>query len=85
MSIINLLAEGKAYLGWERIKDMLRNEEHKRLSTDLPASADSAQEVTNTEATALSKLKSEEFLHLVIWHFIFPLVLSCANKLVRFA
>ena len=25
-----ILEEAKAYLGWERIKDMLRNEEHKR-------------------------------------------------------
>ena len=53
-----ILEEAKAYLGWERIKDMLRNEEHKRLSTDLSASGDS------NEKTSLSKLKNEEFLHL---------------------
>ena len=44
-------------MGWERIKDMLRNEEHKRLSTDLSSSGDKHQ-------TALTKLKNEEFLHL---------------------
>ena len=53
-----ILEEAKAYLGWERIKDMLRNEEHKRLSTDLTSSGDSK------DTTSLSKLKNEEFLHL---------------------
>ena len=52
-----IIEESKAYLGWERIKDMLRNEEHKRLSTDLSSSGDKHQ-------TALTKLKNEEFLHL---------------------
>lgn len=52
-----ILEEAKAYLGWERIKDMLRNEEHKRLSVDL-SSGD------QNSTTSLSKLKNEEFLHL---------------------
>ena len=43
--------EGKAYLGWERIKDYIRNEEHKRVSDDAGRSD-----------TPLSKLKNEEFL-----------------------
>ena len=50
-----ILEEAKAYLGWERIKDMLRNEEHKRLSTDLSS---------DNNNTVLSKLRNEEFLHL---------------------
>lgn len=43
---------------------MLRNEEHKRLSTDLPPMTDSGQEVLTSESTPLSKLTLEEFLHL---------------------
>ena len=43
--------EGKAYLGWERIKDYIRNEEHKRVNDD-----------TGRTDTPLSKLKNEEFL-----------------------
>ena len=54
-----ILEEGKAYLGWERIKDMLRNEEHKRLSVNLSAAGDTAP-----DSTSLSKLKNEQFLHL---------------------
>lgn len=46
-----ILEEAKAYLGWERIKDMLRNEEHKRLSVDL--SGDGA---TVADATSLSRV-----------------------------
>ena len=42
--------EGKAYLGWEKIKDFLRNEEHKRLNDD-----------SSRTDTPLSKLKNEEF------------------------
>ena len=45
--------EGKAYLGWEKIKDFLRNEEHRRVNDD-----------SNRSDTPLSKLKNEEFLHL---------------------
>ena len=52
-----ILEEAKAYTGWERIKDMLRNEEHKRLDVNLNASGDNG-------GTELSKLKNEEFLHL---------------------
>ena len=48
-----IVEEGKAYLGWERIKDFLRNEEHKRVSDD--------QEKSDTP---LSKLKNEEFLYI---------------------
>lgn len=53
-----IIEEGRAYLGWERIKDLLRDEEHKRLKTDLNASGDPR------DKTILSKLKNEEFLHL---------------------
>ena len=53
-----MLEEAKAYLGWERIKDMLRIEEHKRLSVELPDANG------NDDLTALSRLTSEEFLHL---------------------
>ena len=48
-----MLEEGKAYLGWERIKDFIRNEEHRRVNTDQDKSD-----------TPLTKLKNEEFLHL---------------------
>merc|ERR1719228_1583859 len=48
-----MIEEGKAYLGWERIKDFLRNEEHRRLTDDKEQSD-----------TPLSKLRNEEFLHL---------------------
>lgn len=49
-----IFEEGKAYVGWERIKDFLRNEEHRRTQT-----------VNDEEAeTALTKLKNDEFLHL---------------------
>merc|ERR1719464_1477697 len=54
-----ILEEAKAYLGWERIKDMLHNEEHKRLSVDLSGDGNSA-----ADATSLSKLKNEQFLYL---------------------
>ena len=55
-----ILEEAKAYLGWERIKDLLRNEEHKRLSTELPDQNYNADEAP----TVLSKLTLDEFLHL---------------------
>ena len=45
--------EGKAYLGWERIKDYIRTEEHKRVTDD-----------TSRADTPLSKLKNDEFLAL---------------------
>ena len=51
-----LIEEAKAYLGWEKIKDMIRTEEHRRLSTDMAA--------MEQEANVLSKLRLEEFLHL---------------------
>ena len=35
-----ILEEAKCYLGWERIKDILRNEEHKRLSVEIPDASD---------------------------------------------
>ena len=53
-----MLEEAKSYLGWERIKDMLRIEEHKRLSVEIPG------ENGNEESTVLSRLTPEEFLHL---------------------
>jgi hypothetical protein len=43
---------------------MLRNEEHKRLSTDLPPAPESAHDARPAESTPLSKLTLEEFLHL---------------------
>jgi hypothetical protein len=55
-----ILEEAKAYLGWEKIKDMLLNEEHKRLDVSLKSSGDSSA----VDKTILSKLKSKEFLHL---------------------
>ena len=42
--------EGKAYLGWEKIKDFIRNEEHRRVNDD-----------NNRTDTPLSKLKNDEF------------------------
>jgi len=45
--------EGKAYLGWERIKDFLRTEEHRRVADEK-----------DRPDTPLTKLKNEEFLHL---------------------
>ena len=45
--------EGKAYLGWEKIKDFLRNEEHGRVNPD-----------NEKRETPLGKLKYEEFIHL---------------------
>ena len=45
--------EGKAYLGWEKIKDFLRNEEHGRVHSDL-----------EKKDTPLSKMKNEDLLHL---------------------
>lgn len=50
-----MIEEGKAYLGWERIKEMIRNEEHRRLSTDLTQSPPD---------TVLSRLSLDEYLHL---------------------
>jgi len=49
-----IFEEGKAYVGWERIKDFLRNEEHRRTQTNNDDEAE----------TALTKLKNEEFLQL---------------------
>jgi len=48
-----ILEEGKAYLGWERIKDFIRNEEHRRVSDDQ-----------DRADTPLTKLKNEEFRHI---------------------
>lgn len=48
-----IIEEGKAYLGWERIRDFLRNEEHRRVN-DLKDVSD----------TPITKLKNEEFLWL---------------------
>ena len=56
--------EGKAYLGWEKIKDFLRNEEHRRVNDD-----------SNRSDTPLSKLKNEEFLYIrYITHFHWKLL-----------
>ena len=55
-----ILEEAKCYLGWERIKDILRIEEHKRLSVEISESNDNSNEAS----TVLSRLSSEEFLHL---------------------
>ena len=52
-----VIEEARAYLGWERIKDMVRNEEHRRLSTDPLIRAKDGDSV-------LSKLSLDEFLHL---------------------
>lgn len=50
-----MVEEGKAYLGWERIRDFLRTEEHSRVQVeDKEKQAD----------TPLSKLKNEEFMYL---------------------
>ncbi len=54
-----MIEEARAYLGWERIRDMLRDEEHLRLNTD-PSGGQEGEKA----ATALSKLSLEEFLHL---------------------
>jgi len=48
-----IIEEGKAYLGWERIKDFMRMEEHKRIKDSKELSE-----------TPLGKLKNEEFLWL---------------------
>lgn len=50
-----MIEEGKAYLGWERIKDYLRNEDHNRVQV---------QENEKQSDTPLAKLKNEEFLYL---------------------
>ena len=52
-NISMLWQEGKAYLGWEKIKDFLRNEEHGRVNPD-----------NEKRETPLGKLKYEEFIHL---------------------
>ena len=52
-----MIEEAKAYLGWERIKDMIRNEEHRRLNTDMLIRGKDGDSV-------LSKLCLDEFLHL---------------------
>jgi len=48
-----IIEEGKAYLGWEKIKDFLRNEEHGRVNPD-----------NEKRETPLGKLKYEEFIHI---------------------
>ena len=55
-----IIEEAKAYIGWERIKDMIRNEEHRRTEQAGAASGDSSEPAP----TPLSKLKNEEFLQL---------------------
>ena len=55
-----VIEEARAYLGWERIKDMIRNEEHRRLNTDILLSRGK----DGGGDTALSKLSLDEFLHL---------------------
>ena len=52
-----MIEEGKSYLGWEKIKDLIRNEEHRRLSADLSMPADEV-------SCVLAKLSLEEYLHL---------------------
>ena len=54
-----MIEEARAYLGWERIKDMIRNEEHRRLNTDMLAMSRGKE-----GDSALSKLSLDEFLHL---------------------
>lgn len=56
-SSLFVIEEAKAYLGWERIKDMIRNEEHRRLNTDMLIRGKDGDSV-------LSKLSLDEFLHL---------------------
>ena len=53
-----LVEEARAYLGWERIREMIRTEEYPRLHTD-PCSPERSE-----RATVLSKLSLDEFLHL---------------------
>ena len=43
--------EGKAFLGWEKIKDFIQDEEQNRENEDM-----------NGSDTPLSKLKNDEFL-----------------------
>ena len=45
-----ILEEAKAYLGWERIKDMLRNEEHKRMSTELTPASGAGGDMSTTSS-----------------------------------
>ena len=52
-----MIEEARAYLGWERIKDMIRNEEHRRLNTDILLAPQQRD-------TVLSRLSLDEFLHL---------------------
>ena len=56
-----MIEEARAYLGWERIKDMIRNEEHRRLNTDILLSR--GKEGGGGD-TVLSRLSLDEFLHL---------------------
>ena len=55
-----MIEEARAYLGWERIKDMIRNEEHRRLNTDILLSRGKE----GGGDTVLSRLSLDEFLHL---------------------
>ena len=55
-----VIEEARAYLGWERIKDMIRNEEHRRLNTDILLSRGKE----GGGDTVLSRLSLDEFLHL---------------------
>lgn len=54
-----MIEEARAYLGWERIKDMIRNEEHRRLNTDMLMMSKGKD-----GDSVLSKLSLDEFLHL---------------------
>jgi len=57
-----VVEEGKAYLGWERVKDWIRDEDHRRLSADVAALG--GPEASTAARNALSTLPTSEFLTL---------------------
>ncbi|CAB4061338.1 unnamed protein product [Lepeophtheirus salmonis] len=52
-----ILEEARSYIGWERIKEMMRNEEYRRVSSKNPN--ESSKDVPSS---GLSKLSIEDFL-----------------------
>lgn len=68
------MEEAKALIGWEAIKDHLRNEEHNRMAAD--AGVQTPLDSLSTEQLSMLKEKYEKFTPYIRIAFIFMTMLT---------
>lgn len=69
-----IMEEAKALIGWEAIKDHLRNEEHNRMAAD--AGVQTPLDSLSTEQLSMLKEKYEKFTPYIRIAFIFMTMLT---------